>query len=52
MHAAIASSSISPYMWIVQRPEVDVPLCGEGMKARITGGHILPGGLDACVACR
>jgi hypothetical protein len=31
MQAAIASSSISPYMWIVSGPMSIVPLCGEGM---------------------
>src|SRR5947207_341974 len=34
--AAIASSSISPYMWIVTGPRSTVPLCGDGMYARIT----------------
>src|SRR5438552_3028370 len=37
MQAAIASSSISPYMWIVSGPMSTVPLCGEGIEAsRVT----------------
>src|SRR5438552_16451745 len=40
--AAIASSSISPYMWIVTGPRSIVPLCGEGMYARLTGGTFSP----------
>src|SRR5689334_4336735 len=33
MQAAIATSSISPYMWIVSGPRSTVPLCGEGNAA-------------------
>src|SRR3954466_8755016 len=53
MQAAIASSSISPYMWIVSGPRSSVPLCGEGMKARLTRATFCPapwtpasGGID------
>src|ERR671937_2374761 len=49
-HAAIASSSISPYMWIVSGPTSIVPLCGEGMLARnVTGQKILPAAAGACL---
>src|SRR6266567_4076692 len=38
MHPAIASSSISPYMWIVTGPTWTTPLCGEGIDAsRVIG---------------
>src|SRR6266508_7029635 len=42
--AAIASSSMSPYMWIVNGPASIVPLDGEGMFARRVTGRkrILP----------
>ena len=40
MQTAIASSSISPYMWMSSGPTSKKPLDGEGMDA-ITGG-ILP----------
>src|SRR5689334_13272129 len=51
MHAAIASSSIRPYMWIVSGPRSIVPVCGEGMEARITGATFCPRpGTPAC--CR
>src|SRR5436190_16574926 len=40
--AAIASSSISPYMWIVTGPRSIVPLCGDGMYARLTGETFCP----------
>src|SRR5919204_3269858 len=37
MQAAIASSSISPYMWIESGPTWTTPVCGEGMYAsRVT----------------
>src|SRR3954454_1946616 len=42
MHAAIASSSISPYMWIVSGPRSRVPLCGEGIDARVTRATFCP----------
>src|SRR3954464_13480034 len=42
MQAAIASSSISPYMWIVSGPRSSVPLCGEGMEARLTRATFCP----------
>src|SRR5919199_5003967 len=42
MHAAIASSSIRPYMWIVTGPRSIVPVCGEGIEARTTGGPFCP----------
>jgi len=49
MQAAIASSSISPYMWIVSGPRSIVPLCGEEIEAsRDTGQAILPGVDEAC----
>src|SRR5262245_65853827 len=35
-HAAIASRSISPYMWSTSGPRSIVPECGEGIEA-ITG---------------
>src|SRR4051812_26207464 len=44
MHAAIASSSISPYMWIVSGPRSRVPLCGEGIDARVTRATFCPAG--------
>src|SRR5919198_6563743 len=48
--AAMASSSISPYMWIVSGPTSIVPLCGEGMLARnVTGQKILPAAAGACL---
>src|SRR5207247_10777462 len=34
MHATIASSSISPYMWIERPKTSNVPVCGEGMEAK------------------
>ena len=40
MQTAIASSSISPYMWMSSGPSSKKPLDGEGIDA-ITGG-ILP----------
>ena len=40
MQTAIASSSISPYMWMSSGPTSKKPLDGEGIEA-ITGG-ILP----------
>src|SRR6266508_560202 len=47
--AAIASSSISPYMWIVNGPASIVPLEGDGMLARkVTGQEILPGRAASC----
>src|SRR6266516_5042468 len=49
MLAAIASSSISPYMWIVNGPRSIVPLCGEGMDAsKVTGQKILPDRSASC----
>src|SRR6266540_5817949 len=42
MQAAIASSSIRPYMWIVSGPMSIVLVCGEGMKARVTGRTFCP----------
>src|SRR5262249_13047907 len=36
MQAAIAISSISPYMCSVSGPMLTVPVCGEGIEARIT----------------
>ena len=49
MQAAIASSSIRPYMWIVSGPRSIVPLCGEEIEAsRDTGQAILPGVDEAC----
>src|SRR5256714_7709101 len=40
---AIASSSISPYMWMVSGPTSTVPLCGDGIEAsRVTRQRILP----------
>src|SRR5205823_7824192 len=33
MHAAIASSSITPYMWIVNGPSLYTPVGGEGIEA-------------------
>src|SRR5438876_2862053 len=49
MQAAIASSSISPYMWIVSGPRSIVPLCGEGIEAsKVTGQGILPDALASC----
>src|SRR4029450_4081755 len=49
-HAAIASSSMSPYMWIVNGPTSIVPLEGEGMLARkVTGQKILPTPARACL---
>src|SRR5436853_6306771 len=41
--AAIASSSIRPYMWIVSGPRSSVPLCGEGIEARFTRAPFCPG---------
>src|SRR3954468_6184276 len=37
MHAAIASSSISPYMCRTSGPRSIVPECGDGIEAMITG---------------
>src|ERR671939_693960 len=42
MQAAIASSSIRPYMWIVSGPSSSVPVCGEGMKAWLTWATFCP----------
>src|SRR5919108_4321260 len=42
MHAAIASSSIRPYMWIVSGPRSIVPVFGEGIEARLTRGTFCP----------
>src|SRR5215210_8990590 len=42
MAAAIASSSIRPYMWIVSGPMSSVPVCGDGMEA-IIGATFCPG---------
>src|SRR5579862_4029392 len=42
MHAAMPSSSITPYMWSVSGPRLNVPLEGEGMEPRttpVTGTH-------------
>src|SRR3989442_1204515 len=48
--AAIATRSMSPYMWIVNGPTSIVPLCGEGMFPRKnTGQGILPGREGACL---
>src|SRR3954470_6267482 len=53
--AAIASSSIRPYMWIVSGPRSIVPLCGDGIEARNTGSTFCPGmampALDQDVDC-
>ena len=43
-HAAIASSSISPYMWTVSGPRSSVPVCGEGIEARSHGATFCPRG--------
>src|SRR4051812_34383449 len=41
MHAAMPSSSISPYMWIVSGPSETVPVWGDGIEARtpVTGSN-------------
>ncbi len=49
MQTAIASSSISPYMWIVTGPISKKPLEGDGIDA-ITRG-ILPIPFDARRGC-
>src|ERR1700750_2998008 len=46
MQAAIASSSIRPYMWIVSGPTGIVPVCGEGMNARLTRATFCPRSLS------
>src|SRR3954447_9991353 len=33
MHATIATSSVSPYMWIVSGPRSTAPLLGDGIDA-------------------
>src|SRR4029453_9629284 len=43
MQAAIATSSVRPYMWIVSGPRSSVPVPGEGMKARLTRATFCPG---------
>src|ERR1051325_8908666 len=42
MAAAMASSSIRPYMWTVTGPRSIVPVCGEGMDAGVTGRTFCP----------
>src|SRR4029453_13538700 len=42
MQAAIATSSVRPYMWIVSGPRSSVPVLGEGMKARLTRATFCP----------
>ena len=50
---AMASRSMSPYMWIVNGPRSIVPLCGEGMYAsKVTGQKILPARARACLYSR
>src|SRR5215831_10434789 len=44
MQAAIATSSVRPYMWIVSGPMSSVPVCGEGMDARLTRATFCPRG--------
>jgi hypothetical protein len=34
MHAAIAISSVTPYMWIVNGPTWKTPCDGDGIEAR------------------
>src|SRR5689334_15483087 len=51
MQAAIATSRVRPYMWIVSGPRSIVPVCGEGMEARLTAGDILPAWRNACARC-
>lgn len=49
MHAMIASSSISPYMWIARPKMSNDPLWGEGIEAsRLTRRDILPWRDEAC----
>src|SRR4051794_25457022 len=50
MQAAIASSSISPYIWIVSGPRSSVPVCGEGMNARLTRATFCPPALTPASA--
>src|SRR5215208_1318555 len=42
MQAAIATSSVRPYMWIVSGPRSSVPVPGEGMEARLTPATFCP----------
>ncbi len=52
MAAAIASSSIRPYMWTVSGPRSIVPLCGEGIDARSTGSTFCPRALKPAPVAR
>src|SRR5438093_5481794 len=47
---AMASSSITPYMWILSGPTSIVPVCGDGMYARSVNGRerILPKASSSC----